>query len=370
MIKRMLKNTDWIILIITVVLFVIGIIGIYSAGYNSDANKDEYIKQLIWFGIAMVGVTILWLLDNKYFELMGYVLYALSIILLIAVLFTTKVMGATSWFNIANKVFIQPSEIMKIGYILCLTNILSKYDNTNLNRKLVLKKWLTIGIVFLIPFVLIILQPDFGTAITFLAITFFMLFVSGVKYRYIFLILFILLLCLPLIYGVVLNDTQRQRILVFLDPSLDPLGSGYNAIQSKLAVGSGMLFGTGLLNGTQTQYGYLPIKSSDFIFSVLSEEMGFIISALIIILFTFLIVRILTVSESITDTYNKYILVGIAGMFFYHFVQKVGMTFGLLPITGVPLPFVSYGGSNLIASYFAIGLILNITARKEKNFLF
>ncbi len=370
MLKLMLKNTDWSVLIVTLLLFVIGIVGIYSAGYSSDSNKDEYVKQLIWLCVSMVAVCVIWFLDSKYFELIGYIVYGVGIILLILVLFTDKVMGATSWFNIGNKIFIQPSEIMKIGYILCLAKILSKYSKNNLSKKESVEKFLKIGALFAFPVVLILLQPDFGTAITFLAITFFMLFVSGLKYRYIFLILFILLLCIPLVYNFLLNDTQKQRILVYLDPSLDPLNSGYNAIQSKLAVGSGMIFGTGILKGTQTQYGYLPIKSSDFIFSVLSEEMGFIISALIIVLFTFLIVKLLKISFNLADPYYKFIVVGVAGMIFYHFVQNVGMTFGVLPITGVPLPFVSYGGSSLLTNYIAIGIILNITARKQQNFLF
>lgn len=370
MIKQMLKNTDWTILVATLLLFTIGIIGIYSAGYNTESNKDEYIKQLIWLGVSIVAVCTIWFLDSKYFELIGYIIYLVGVILLVLVLFTNKVMGATSWFNIGNKVFIQPSEIMKIGYILCLAKVLSKYPKNNLSHKENFEKWIKTGILFAIPVILILLQPDFGTAVTFIAITFFMLFVSGIKYRYIFLIIFILLLCIPLVYNFILNDTQQQRILVFLNPNLDPLGSGYNAIQSKLAVGSGMVFGTGLLKGTQTQYGYLPIKSSDFIFSVLSEEMGFVISILIIILFTFLIIKLLNISGNVTDLYYKYITAGIAGMIFYHFVQNVGMTFGVLPITGVPLPFVSYGGSSLLANYIAIAIVLNITARKKQNFLF
>ncbi len=370
MLKLMIKNTDWIIYAVTVILFLIGIVGIYSAGYNSEVNKDEYIKQIIWFALSMVAVVFIWFINNKYFEIFGYVIYSVGLILLVAVLFTDKIMGATSWFNIANKVFIQPSEIMKIGYILCLSKVLSKYKSQNLSRADSTQKWMKIGLLFSLPMILILLQPDFGTAVTFVVITAFMLFISGMKYRYIFLIIFILALCVPLIYNFMLNDTQKQRILVFLDPSLDPLDSGYNAIQSKLAVGSGMIFGTGILNGTQTQYGYLPIKSSDFIFSVLSEEMGFVMSAVIIVLFTVLIIRLLKASYNCQDKYHKYIIAGVAGMIFYHFIQNVGMTFGVLPITGVPLPFVSYGGSNLLANYIAIALVLNITAMKENNFLF
>ena len=173
---------------------------------------------------------------------------------------------------------------------------------------------------------------------------------------------------LPVAYNV-LPTHAKSRIDVFLNPELDPLGDGYNAIQSKIAVGAGMFLGTGLLKGSQTQYDYLPVQSSDFIFSVISEEMGFVISALVVILYVFLIIRILRIASDAKDVYSSLIAIGIAGMFTFHFIENIGMTIGLLPITGVPLPFVSYGGSNLITSGIAIGIVLNISARRnEVNF--
>ena len=192
----------------------------------------------------------------------------------------------------------------------------------------------------------------------------------GLKYRYIFGCALILVILIPVIFLFLLNPTQQERIKVFLDPELDPLGSGYNAIQSKIAVGSGMLFGTGLLQGAQTQYGYLPIKSTDFIFSVLSEELGFFMSVFIIILYVVLILRIIRVSKNAPDEFSSCIAIGVCGMLFFHFVQNIGMTIGLLPITGVPLPFLSYGGSSLITNGIAIGMVLNISARKNKNMIF
>ncbi|MNV63685.1 Rod shape-determining protein RodA [compost metagenome] len=211
------------------------------------------------------------------------------------------------------------------------------------------------------------MQPDFGTAAVFIVITIFMLFANGLKYRYIFLGLALLIVLVPIVYFFVLNPIQQERILVFLDPTRDPLGAGYNAIQSKLAVGSGMLFGTGLLNGTQTQFGYLPIKSSDFIYSVISEELGFLVSSLIVILFVIIIIRMIYISKNAKNNFAKLIVVGIAGMIFFHFVQNIGMAIGLLPITGVPLPFVSYGGSSLMTNFIALAIVLNISARKSKN---
>ena len=193
----------------------------------------------------------------------------------------------------------------------------------------------------------------------------FMVFKLGVKYRYIFAVILIGLVLLPVAYHI-LPEHARTRIDVFLNPELDPLGDGYNAIQSKIAVGAGMFLGAGLLNGSQTQYDYLPVQSSDFIFSVISEEMGFVVSALVVILYVFLILRILKIASDAKDMFSSLIAIGIAGMFAFHFIENIGMTIGLLPITGVPLPFVSYGGSNLITSGIAIGIVLNISARKNQ----
>ncbi len=369
MFKTLLKNTDYIILIIVLILFVIGLVGIYSAGYNTTVNKDEYIKQMIWFAVMIIAMIVIWSIDYTAFDIVGYCIYFFSIVALVLVLFSGPLMGAKSWFNFGSFLY-QPSELMKIGYIICLAKLLSFFSGETLSKKDKIIKFSSIFGIFILPFVLIMLQPDFGTAAAFLVITFFVLFVSGIKYRYIFSIIAVICLIAPLVYLFILSPIQQDRILVFIDPTRDPLGSGYNAIQSKIAVGSGMIFGSGLLKGTQTQFGYLPIKSTDFIFSVVSEEMGFIMSSLIIILFIILIIRLIKISSNTSDSFAKYIVIGITGMLFFHFVQNIGMTIGLLPITGVPLPFVSYGGSSLMTNLIAIAIVLNISARRNKSFLF
>ena len=370
MIKSLLKNTDYILLGAILVLFVIGVIGIYSAGYNTEVNKDEYIKQIIWFTIALILMVIIWLVDYRVFDIAGYILYGINLILLIAVLFMPKLMGASSWFNFGAFLY-QPSELMKIGYIICSAKFITLFNNASKTDK---KKRIIFGIVIalltIIPIGLILLQPDFGTAVVFGVITFFMIFKSGIKYRYIFLGLLGILILVPLVYFFMLNPTQQARINVFINPELDPLGSGYNAIQSKIAVGSGMLIGTGLLKGAQTQFGYLPIKSSDFIFSVLSEELGFIMSASIVLIYMIVILRLIRISKKSKDEFASLMVIGVTGMIFFHFVQNIGMTIGILPITGVPLPFLSYGGSNILTNGIAIGIALNISARSSNNNLF
>lgn len=256
---------------------------------------------------------------------------------------------------------------MKIAYIL----LLAKYiEYVATKGKDAINKWYYIAIalgIFALPVILIMLQPDLGTALVFASITFFMLFKSGISYKYIIALILVLIITVPLLYFFVLGDYQQARIQVFLNPEQEPLGAGYNAIQSKIAVGSGMLFGTGLTNGTQTQWGYLPVKSSDFIFSVLSEEMGFAISSLVVVIYVVLLYRILQISESSKDKLGSAISVGVFGMYFFHFLENIGMTIGLMPITGIPLPFVSYGGSSMLTNFIALGLLLSISSRRQKS---
>lgn len=368
MIKKLLKNTDYIVLACVLLLFAIGVVAIFSAGYTSEINKTEYIKQLVWFGVSIILMLLIWLVDYNYFDIFGYIIYAINLVLLVIVLFMPSYMGASSWFNFGGMLY-QPSELMKLGYILCAAKFISMLKN-NVVQNNKMKKFIIICItilLFLLPVGLILMQPDFGTAVAFGFIAIFMIFKSGIKYRYIFISIVVAIILVPLVYLFLLNPTQQERIKVFLDPNLDPLGSGYNAIQSKIAVGSGMITGTGLLKGSQTQNGYLPIKSSDFIFSVISEEMGFVVSSLVVILYAILIIRLIFISKNTRNDFASLVVIGVAGMFFFHFTQNVGMTIGLLPITGVPLPFVSYGGSNLVTNSIAIAFALNISARKSKN---
>lgn len=365
--KKLIKNTDFMLFTAIMILVILGIVGIYSAGYNTEFNKTEWIKQIIWTAIGIILMAIVWLLDYNFTANTSFVLYPIFIIFLILVLFTPKINGASSWFDLKFFNF-QPSEIMKIIYILTFAKFLdyiSKQDKKGIN------KWynmLFALIILIVPVILICMQPDFGTAIVYILITLIMMFKANLKYRYIVLMILLVILLLPLIYFFVLNNIQQERILVYFDPMRDPLGSGYNAIQSKTAIGSGMLAGTGILNGVQTQYGYLPIKSSDFIFSVISEELGFFASISIIIIYIFVFYRIIKISKGSKENLGSLITIGIFAMIFFHFIENIGMTMGLLPITGIPLCFVSYGGSSMLTNFLALGLLLSISARKNTGF--
>ena len=214
---------------------------------------------------------------------------------------------------------------------------------------------------------LIVMQPDYGTAMAFIVATCLMLFAAGIDKKYIIITFLIVAISIPLAYNYILPEHAKARIEVFLNPNIDPRGAGYNIIQSKLAIGAGQLFGMGILKGNQTQLGYLYPKTTDFIFSVIGEELGFIIAAAVIVLYVVMITKAIYVAKTAKNDLGSYIAIGIAGIFLFHMIENIGMTMGLLPITGVPLPFVSYGGSSMITNFMCIAMLLNISGRRQKT---
>ena len=219
----------------------------------------------------------------------------------------------------------------------------------------------------IVPILLIVKQPDYGTALAFAFSLIFMLFVAGIKKRYIITAFLIIVILVPIAYFFILPEHAKSRIDVYLNPDIDPRGAGYNIIQSKLAIGAGQVLGMGLLKGNQTQLGYLYPKTTDFIFAVIGEELGFIAGATIIILYMILITKAIKVAKTARDDTGSYIAAGIAGIFFFHMLENIGMTMGLLPITGIPLPFVSYGGSSLLTNLILIAILLSISGRRQKT---
>lgn len=303
--KKQLKNTEWSILFCTIILIAIGIFALYSASISSEL--EDFKKQIIWVIISIPILIITFIVDYRTMAKISVGFYILSIILLIAVLLTSAINGATSWFSIG-PISIQPAEFAKIAVVLFLAYILSKMTRNEINRPL--KLAMILGIV-LVPVLLIVLQPDYGTAMAYVFAVAIMLYVAGIKKRYIISALLIVIIALPLLYFFVLPEHARQRIDVYLNPYLDPRGAGYNIIQSKLAIGAGRLVGQGWMNGTQTHLGFLYPKTTDFIFAVIGEEMGFIACSSIIVLFIVLITRAITVAKTARDDLGSYIAAGI-----------------------------------------------------------
>ena len=367
--KRELKNIQWSLLIISLILCVIGLIALFSA--TQESNHDEFFKQLIWLGISLVVLFIVVFIDYEVLVKISLGLYGAIIILLIAVLSTKQINGASSWFELGG-FSLQPSEFAKPIVILFLTFVITKiqsrYKEDISRPSRVLIVLLALGI----PLFLILKQPDIGTSIAFVVATALMLLVAGIDRKYIiisFLLLALLItvLVIPATREKLLPEHAQKRIEIYLNPELDPRGAGYNIIQSKLAIGAGQLTGMGLLKGNQTQLGFLYPKTTDFIYSVIGEEMGFIASAGIIILYVLFVTASLYVAKTAKDTTGSMIATGITGIFFFHMVENIGMVMGLLPITGVPLSFVSYGGSSLITNFICVAILMNISSKRQKT---
>lgn len=360
--KRELKNIEWSILIIAIILSIVGLVALFSA--TQETEHDEFYKQCIWLGVSLVIMIVVMLIDYDFLVKISPFLYGLFIILLIAVLFTTPVNGATSWFDIG-AFSLQPGEFAKIFVILFLTFAIRKIQERNKQDINKITRLLILLAVVGVPILLIIKQPDYGTAAAFIVATVMMLIVGGIDKKYIIVSAILIVVSVPIIYNFILPEHAKTRIDIFLNPESDPRGAGYNIIQSKIAIGAGGLTGMGLLKGNQTQLGYLYPKTTDFIFSVIGEEMGFVVAGGVILLNVVIITKSIQVAKGIKDEAGAYIATGIAGIFLFHTIENIGMTMGLLPITGVPLLFVSYGGTSMLTSFVSLGILLNISSQRK-----
>ncbi|MCE1246473.1 MAG: rod shape-determining protein RodA [Firmicutes bacterium] len=358
MYKSWILKLDYVLILLMVVLVVYGLIIIYSANNKDMGAGSEFIRQIRYFVIGLVFLILFASIDYQFWVRMEPYLYLLNLLILGAVLVAGKeALGAQRWISIGGFTF-QPSEFAKILMILCLAIRLS--DEDALQTEKLVGTLIYLGI----PMALIMKQPDLGTALVLIAILFAMLFVRGLNPAWI-------LASVAAGMGIspfVLKEYQKTRLLVFLNPDVDPTGSGWNIRQSMIGIGSGKLWGKGLLFGTQTQLQFVPEHSRDFIFTVLGEELGFMGGASLIALYFFLLLKILKIAQEARDFFGTLIATGVGAMLFFHVFINIGMTMGIMPVTGIPLPFLSYGGSAIITNMMAIGLLLSISLRKEQFF--
>ena len=330
--KRDLKNMEWGLLIVAIILSIIGIVALFSA--TQETEYDECKKQIIWIAVSLVMMVIVMLINYETLVKLSPIFYGIFLILLVAVMFTKPVNGATSWFNIGIFSF-QPSEFAKIAVILFLSLIISKIQERYADEINKPTRLLIIFAALAVPLLLIIKQPDYGTAMAFCVALAMMLFTAGIDKKYIIGAILLVCISIPILYNFILPEHAKKRIDIFLNPESDPTGSGYNILQSKLAIGSGQITGMGVLKGNQTQLGYLYPKTTDFIFAVVGEEMGFIIACSVILLNILIIVKAVQIAKGIKDEAGAYVAIGIAGIFLFHTLENIGMTMGVLPITGV-----------------------------------
>ncbi len=343
--------------------FVIGFIAIYSSTVNMGAARFCIVQGAAFF----IGIILLFLITRVDYDLIGQLapyIYIGNLLLLIIVLVIGTggdEVGTKGWIRLGS-VGIQPSEIVKIGFIISFAKHIDAVREDISRPKNVL--FLLLHGALLIG--LVLLQPDFGTAFVFGIIMLGMLFTAGISLKYVFAAGGLFAALAPLAWFFLLKDFQKQRILTFLNPALDPQGAGYHVIQSKIAVGSGGVLGRGIGQGIQTQYGYLPEKQTDFIYAVIGEEMGMWGCVLVLVLLTVIIIRCFSVGTSARDGFGEMLCAGVGFMFMAHVMESIGMCIGLLPVTGIPLPFFSYGGSNLLASMLAVALVTSVGMRRKR----
>lgn len=342
---------------LTMLIFAIGIIFQYSVSYQKDVAPFENpaIKQLVWVLIGFLIFAFVLKFGYRRLISLSYFLYAAVLLLLIAVLiFGRQRLGAQRWFHLGF-FNLQPSEFTKLSLILTLAYYLGRRTD----RVLRIRNFLIPFFLTAIPAVLILKQPDLGTALVLFPIFISMLFVLGTQMKYIFGFLLTGVLLMPVFWNI-LRPYQRQRLLVFINPNMDPLGAGYTIIQSKIAVGSGRLFGKGWLSGTQNYLNFLPERHTDFIFSVVGEEWGFVGSLILLSLYFLLIRRMLHILDITENTYGRLLIAGIATMICFQVVVNIGMTIGLFPVVGITLPLISYGGSSLLTTFIGIAIVLSV----------
>lgn len=351
------KNFDPLLVILPLVIFAIGMLFLYSASIGmSDIKGINFtIRQATWLVVSMLALILLLNIDLRRILDLSYLFYFIVVLALIAVLLAGGArMGAKRWLDIGWFAF-QPSEFAKLALILSMAFYLGNSRYETRGAKSFLVSLLMAGALF----ILIFKEPDLGSAITLLPILFAMLIAAETPLKFIFGSVFAGMAASPLVWDL-LKDYQKRRLLVFLNPNMDPLGAGYTIIQSRIAIGSGGLFGKGWMSGTQNQLNFLPERHTDFIFSIVGEEWGFAGSLVLILLFGLLISRILCVADRTNDIYGKLIVVGVATMLSFQVIVNIAMTAGLMPVVGLPLPLISYGGSNLITTWLSIGLVINI----------
>jgi len=360
--SQKLEQLNWLLISLIIVLAFIGFLMLYSAGGGSF--RPWLIKQLGFFCLFFPLMIFIAITDIKIWFKASYLFYAIALSLVIVVdIMGHNAMGATRWFRIGS-LTIQPSEIMKVCTVFALARYFYNTEAENIGKI----KFLIVPIAMIaVPAFFIFHQPDLGTAMILALVGVSVLFLAGVKMWKFVSIGIASLVAIPFIWHFVLYDYQKQRILTFANPNNDPLGSGYNIIQSKIAIGSGGLFGKGYLNGTQGQLNFLPEKQTDFIFTMLSEELGFLGSFFTIAVYCAIIAICINIATKTKHQYGRLLTMGVVNIFFVHMFINMGMGMGLIPVVGAPLPFISYGGTIMASMMIGFGLVLNVDLHKGSD---
>ena len=359
--RRLLYNVDWVLAGAGIVLALVGVAMVYSATH-SGYNPDLYLKQLGLVGLGTVALVVAATVDYRRLADRAMLLYALSAVSLVYVLrFGPVKAGTRRWIELG-AFQLQPSELVKLAAAVVVAKIFAEYRQETLGLRDVALPGAAVGLLAF----LIARQPDLGTAACLVPLFLAVAFLAGLRMRAVLGLAAVMLLVAALTWPF-LKDYQKTRIYTFLDPTLDPRGAGYQKIQSQIAVGSGGLVGRGFLEGSQSQLGYLPARHTDFIFSVLAEEVGFVGVFVVLALYLFVVWRMLETARLARDRLGAFLVAGITAGFAFQVVYNVAMVAGLVPVKGLPLPLMSYGGSSILSSLMGIGLVLSVRMRRFAN---
>ena len=359
--RRLLIHFDWTLLGIVLLIASIGILNLYSTTSGGEGpGTPLYLKQIFWLLIGLVLMIIVAFIEYRFYSDFAYIVYMIALVLLLVVLgYGIITSGAQRWVRIGSLSF-QPSEFVKISFILALAKFFQRPPH---REGYSLKNLFFPFLLLFLPMVLILKQPDLGTAIILCLVFFSILFFVKVRWSSLLILVLAGASILPILWHF-LKEYQKRRIITFFNPNLDPLGAGYHLIQSKIAVGSGGIIGKGFMNGTQCKLGFLPEQQTDFIFSALGEEWGLIGSLLVVGLYLTLILWGLRIAVQSKDRFGAILAFGVVAMLFWHIFINIGMVLGMLPVVGIPLPLLSYGGSFLISTLIGIGILLNVSMRR------
>jgi len=363
--RRFFHDFDWILLGLVLLLSVISVFEIYSATLHTKfvgfhKSQMVYLSVGLVLMFVMARVSYHWLLEFAYWA------YGVSIAALLAVLLVgTKVLGARRWIKLPGGMHFQPSEWVKLILILVVARYFWSLAGRGLTVKDILKAFALVGV----PMLLVLKQPDLGTALTYTPILICGLLLGGLRWRQavVFVLAFGMIFSGLWFSGKLLKPYQKQRLTSFMNPDTDPRGSGYQIRQSLIAVGSGGLWGKGATKGTQTQGDFLPIPYTDFIFAAFCEEHGFVGAAFVLGLYFLIIMRLIQNAQTAADMPGSFIVMGVASVMLFQIAVNVGMVIGLMPVTGIPLPLMSYGGSSVLFTFLALGMVMNVRMRRFVN---
>ena len=357
-----LRDIDWTLLLVVLLICGVGVVQIYSATLGTESHSSWWKQILYVFG----GLVLMWIVLSIDFHSMLHhvpLMYGLSLLALIGTYVAGEsVFGSKRWIPLPGGIHLQVSEFVKLVIILLVARYLTELRSDELEVREALK---LAGLV-LVPAALVLKQPDLGTALTYIAVLLVGVFLGGLHWKYVAAVALVAVAVLPL-SSYFLKDYQKARLVSFMNPELDPQGAGYQLIQSQIAIGSGGMLGKGITKGTQTKLRFLPVPYKDFVFSAFAEEQGFVGVVVMLSLYFVMIMRIVQNAQTASERSGMYICMGVAALLLSHILINVGMVAGLMPVTGIPLPFMSAGGSSVWSNFLALGLVGNVRLRRFVN---